>query len=302
MVSRLRTLELRKTGQWEAALNSATADIEKDDGTYVNLMWRGLIYRQLGQIVLAIADFTQATRWETPETYYHRGNAYLAMARYEEAAADHRRYLELVTVRNNAELVHVKDLNRLQREDKKPDPINYPPLNVAFCLESDCKLSLDDCAMALTAGHQTALVYFCQGAAYEACRDYFQAIAAYQKIDPKDPICLEAQVAIERAHQAALYVTPNDKQLMRPSVEYLRLTSSVLDREHRYEYFDLNSSRTETMPFKGAGHVKLSADWKLVAERINREEHVRFYQRGGEPAANQRQGLWEMLKSKLSLN
>jgi tetratricopeptide (TPR) repeat protein len=296
MVSRVRTLNLRETGQWEDALASATTDIEKRDGEYVNLVWRGLIYRQLGQIVLAIADFTQAMRWEAADPYYFRGNAYLAMARYDEAEADHKRYLDMTIAKYKAEIVLTKEMTQKYGGKGKPDPRNYRPLDRAFCLDVDCQVSVADCELAIAAGHRTPLVYFCKGVAYEACRDFYPAIATYQQIESQDAVRHAAQIAIARAQESSCYVDPSDKKLMRPGIEYLRVTTDYLAKEFTCEYFDLNNYRKEVVPYWSEYAKPYGWGWQTTAERIERETSYRYCQR---PIS---QGLWGRLKSKLSLS
>jgi tetratricopeptide (TPR) repeat protein len=101
---KLNSYELMNAGRLDEALQSLNQDIETGQALFQNLLLRGLLYRRLNNLKLAIADYTAALDLpvdrDAPSVYYwdanyYRGAAYLAQASFLQAERDLQHYIEL---------------------------------------------------------------------------------------------------------------------------------------------------------------------------------------------------------------
>lgn len=103
-------------------------------------------------------------------------------------------------------------------------------------------------------------------------------------------------------------INPNDKHLLRPGIEYLRMITDYVAKEFTCEYFDLENYRKEVLSYTDERKMPFSSDWQVMAQRNEREVAFHYCQRpkreavaAPEPESETEKGFWAMLKSRLSL-
>src|SRR6185369_3228894 len=94
--------------------------------------------------------------------------------------------------------------------------------------------AIQACTAAMTAGQCVQTALFCRALAYEDQRDFYRSIADYRQMT--DPTLAEAAaLGLERSQKWAMYVYPEDRQLMVEGVEY------CYQENGWYRFFDLYS-------------------------------------------------------------
>ena len=153
--------------------------------------------------------------------------------------------------------------------------INWvPALHAGYASKQDCELSLRDFKSAMDKGHASPALHLCRGAALEGLRDFFTAIDGYRVAEKSPELREAAAFAIKRASKAALSVSPEDKALIKPGMEYC-VVKTYLSSTQSIEYFDTTSHAVK----KSAPRIGFLSKWHLVASEHNTEEGVYYYQR-----------------------
>src|SRR5436309_2731624 len=127
---KLNGRELMHAERWDEALQTFKQEIVAGQWPFYSYMWRGLLYRHLNEVDAAIADFSAAinspiTRGDPYagywDAYYYRGNAYLFQGKFAQAEADHKRYIDLISERNEKKLTEHREIQR--RYNTAPTPL-----------------------------------------------------------------------------------------------------------------------------------------------------------------------------------
>lgn len=255
----------RSEGRWQDALDSfsamlAAAQAAQDEwGLRIAYTCRGLCRRQQGKLLLAVDDFAAAIAASelNAAAYYYRANALLALGRGDEAETDHRRW--------------IASLSAL-----------LEPLEAVFAYPADLALAQHDCNTVLEQGTVRPVTFFARGAARELLRDFYRAIEDYQQAAADATLQAAAEDAIQRAVQGAKKITPNDRHLMRPGVQYCVLVYDGDGNTSQITFFDLATQHTEDR--RGEALADLKGDgWQYVSGINHKEGYTYYFQR---PALN----------------
>jgi hypothetical protein len=161
-------------------------------------------------------------------------------------------------------------------------PVYAVQLDKYFVYEADLELLLHDLDTALEQQPELPALRFARAMLYATQKNYYPALEDFRAAAADQTLAVPTEHAIKAMEKVSMRVSPKDRDLMLPGIEYAVMT---FDREWdklQVEYFDLEAQRSEDHSGEDyqALHRALLADaWIRPAQNDHKEGFVWYYQR-----------------------
>ncbi len=271
--------DLRLEGNIEKAIAAYTDAIHQlgglDDPEYAleNYLSRGLAYRAKGMFPQALADYDEAVRMAslhsmsryapTLEAYFYRANARAVMGDAASAIHDHQAALHIAQS-------HAQDSAKMQ----------------LFCVHpNDVHLAISDCNQALATTPGAATFYYFRGMAQQVVGEFSLALDDYEmaQVSTQDvtlqTLCKRHLRAIQ---EKMSMVNPFDSNLMRPNMDYCRVSIDEVSHQVSVDEFDVEKHEQRSFDAVAIDEFREqleSEGWNLTGTHVGSDSTEYYYQR-----------------------